>query len=199
MIYRKFATGNARRVRAMRSGKIEVFAILGLTLILIGFSAIPAFTAQNQALSITSPAFRNGDTIPTRYTCSGENISPALKWNDVPQKTESIALIVDDPDAPNGMFVHWVFFNLPAGAGGLPENVRPSKTAEGGTQGLNGRGQVGYTGPCPPPGAPHHYHFRLYALDRKLSLNSAAGASEVESGLKGHVLAASELVGIFGR
>jgi Raf kinase inhibitor-like YbhB/YbcL family protein len=150
-------------------------------------------------LALTSSAFENGGTIPEQYTCSGHNESPALQWTGVPGGTRSLALILDDPDAPMGTFVHWVVYNLSPTATGLPEGVLGTASVADGEQGVNGRGAIGYTGPCPPPGKPHHYHFRLCALDQKLELKAGATAHQVEAAIKGHVLGSAELVGIFAR
>ena len=157
-----------------------------------------AIATAAPTLTLASPAFDNGGTIPRRYTCSGDNESPALKWTGVPGGTRSLALIVADPDAPMGTFVHWVVYNLPPANKGLPESVSATAPGEG-EQGKNGRGTIGYTGPCPPPGRPHHYHFWLYALDQLLELNRGATAPQLEAALRGHIVDRTELVGIFGR
>jgi Raf kinase inhibitor-like YbhB/YbcL family protein len=171
---------------------------------LMGFVLI--FTLQTAAtadpiptLALTSSAFENGGTIPERYTCSGHNESPALEWTGIPRGTRSLVLILDDPDAPMGTFVHWVVYNLSPAADGLPEGMLATASVADSEQGVNGRGEIGYTGPCPPPGEPHHYHFRLYALDRKLELKIGATAHQVEEAIKGHVLGSAVLIGIFGR
>jgi Raf kinase inhibitor-like YbhB/YbcL family protein len=148
--------------------------------------------------ALTSSAFANGGAIPQRYTCSGDNESPALEWSGIPGGTRSLALILADSDAPMGTFVHWVVYNLSATSIGLPEGVLATASPAGGEQGKNGRDAIGYMGPCPPPGKPHHYHFRLYALDQELDLKAGATAAQVEAAIKGHVLGSIELVGIFG-
>jgi Raf kinase inhibitor-like YbhB/YbcL family protein len=153
--------------------------------------------AADPSLVLMSSAFKNGETIPERCTCSGLNKSPALEWRGIPRGTRSLVLILDDPDAPGGTFVHWVVYNLSPTNKELPEGL--SASAPNGEQGENGRGEIGYTGPCPPPGQPHHYHFRLYALDRMLELKPGATAQHVESALTGHVLDSTELIGIFER
>jgi Raf kinase inhibitor-like YbhB/YbcL family protein len=153
----------------------------------------------NPILDITSPAFENGGTIPEKYTCTGHNESPELQWTGVPGGTRSLALILDDPDAPIGTFVHWVIYNLSPTVKGLPEGVLATASIADSEQGVNGSGAIGYIGPCPPPGRPHHYHFRLCALDQKLKLRAGATAHEVEAAMKGHVLGRAELVGIFAR
>jgi Raf kinase inhibitor-like YbhB/YbcL family protein len=171
--------------------------VTGLTLVL---SLRTIATADpDPTLALTSSAFQNGGTIPEQYTCSGDNKSPELQWTGVPGGTRSLALILDDPDAPMGTFVHWVVYNLSPTATGIPERVLGAASVADGKQGINGRDAIGYTGPCPPPGKPHHYHFRLYALDQKLALKAGATAHQVEAAIKGHLLGSAELVGIFAR
>lgn len=160
--------------------------------------AEPAYAQAT--LRLNSSAFASDGAIPKQYTCDGQDYSPALTWTDVPPATKTLALIVDDPDAPRGTFVHWVVYNLPASVRQLDQNVAKAPTiAGGGEQGRNGFGQDGYRGPCPPPGPTHHYHFRLYALDTSLKLGPGAGAAEVEAATQGHVLASAELVGTYHR
>jgi Raf kinase inhibitor-like YbhB/YbcL family protein len=149
---------------------------------------------------LETKAFLKGGDIPSKYTCSGSDVSPALSWRGAPQETKSFALIVDDPDAPSGTFTHWVVYDLPAGAQQLAENV--SKTDDlsgGGRQGRNDFRRSGYGGPCPPPGNPHRYFFRLYALNTLLNLPTGASRRDVESAMRGHVVAQAELMGKFGR
>ena len=149
-------------------------------------------------LSITSPAFDHGDPIPVRYTCDGEDVSPRLEWENVPDGTKSIALIVDDPDAPGGTFVHWVVYDLPAGSDRLVAMMSDtSLEALGGTSGGNDFGKTGYGGPCPPPGEQHRYFFKLYALDTMLDLVDSATKSELLQAMNGHVLAQGELMGTY--
>ena len=151
-------------------------------------------------LELTAAAFRPGGTIPTQFTCGGANISPSLSWNQPPPRTQSFVLIVDDPDALAGTWVHWVIYNLPASARQLPEHVPPGDAvAGGGKQGVNDFPVNGYGGPCPPPGKPHRYFFRLYALDTTLDLREPVHRKNVDSAMKGHVLAQAELMGTFGR
>lgn len=151
-------------------------------------------------MTLNSSAFANNTRIPVGFTCSGDNKSPALSLQGVPSAAKSIALIVKDPDAPSGNFVHWVMFDIATSTAALPEGIPAvPKTAFGAIQGQNGRGETGYTGPCPPPGKDHHYHFRLYALDRELDLTSASSAAQVEAAMQGHVIDQTDLVGIFSR
>jgi Raf kinase inhibitor-like YbhB/YbcL family protein len=151
-------------------------------------------------LVLTSSAFQAGSKIPAQYTCQGADTSPPLSWTDPPSRTQSFVLIMDDPDAPSGTWVHWVVYNLPGTVRSLPENVpKQESLPSGGSQGVTSFEKVGYGGPCPPPGNPHRYFFKLYALDAKLSLKPGASKQAVENAMKGHVLAKTELVGNFGR
>ena len=153
------------------------------------------------SLVISSMAFKDGEYIPTHYTADGRDISPALAWSGTPPGTSSLALILHDPDASRpGGFTHWVIFNLPADSKGLLEGVpRQERLDNGAIQGKNDAGTSGYMGPSPPPGKPHHYHFRLYSLDQPLKLGSSAGRQEVQDNIKGHILAEAELVGLYQR
>ena len=152
------------------------------------------------ALHITSPDFSEGETIPKKFTCDAQDVSPKLEWNKPPANTGSFALIMDDPDAPAGTWVHWVLYDLPADAKELPERVpRQEQLASGAWQGRNDFGKIGYGGPCPPPGKPHRYFFKLYALDTKLNLKSGATKADLERAMKGHILAQAELIGRYGR
>jgi len=152
------------------------------------------------ALRLTSPAFTNGASIPREHTCDGADLSPALQWEDVPAQTRSFALIVDDPDAPAGTWVHWVIFDLPATTRQLARGVPgDGQLPSGARQGRNDFKRVGYGGPCPPRGPAHHYHFRLYALDATLGLSAGASRADVDAAMRGHVLAHAELVGVYQR
>ncbi len=172
---------------------------LVLLCLLTLFASGPA-RAEASKLKLHSIDFAANGPIPVAYTCSGESESPALTWSGVPAAAKVMALIVRDPDAPMGSYVHWVIYNLPASATGLSAAVPATATIDNGAvQGINGRGKIGYQGMCPPPGPAHHYHFRLYALDVKLKLGPGASADEVERAIKGHTLASTELVGTFAR
>jgi len=171
-------------------------ASIGLILALLGANAHPA---QAQ-LSLTSPAIAPGAAIADEYACDGADRSPALAWSGAPESTKSFALIVDDPDAPRGTFIHWLAYNIPASETSLPAGVpQTAEIAGGGTNGINGFGHIGYNGPCPPPGKMHHYHFRLFALDSTLMPGDKPDADAVRSAMSGHVVANSELVGTFQR
>ncbi|MGH7781953.1 MAG: YbhB/YbcL family Raf kinase inhibitor-like protein [Candidatus Binataceae bacterium] len=161
--------------------------------------AAPARAADSNAFAISSVAFAPGAAIAARFSCDGANGSPPLTWSNIPERTKSFALIVSDPDAPSGTFFHWVIFNLPGAARGLPAGIaKTGSLAQGGDQGINSFHQIGYNGPCPPRGSMHHYHFKLYALDSMLELKPGATVDAVGSAASGHVLATAELVGIFG-
>ena len=151
-------------------------------------------------IELTSPAFRDGDTIPKEFTADGKDISPALKWAEPPASTKSFALICDDPDAPRGTWVHWVLYNLPADTRELPQGVPPTASlANGAKQGTNDFGKLGWGGPSPPKGKPHRYVFKLYALDTVPSLDSGAKKSQLVAAMQGHVVAEGQLTGRFGR
>ncbi|MGH9509875.1 MAG: YbhB/YbcL family Raf kinase inhibitor-like protein [Terriglobales bacterium] len=150
--------------------------------------------------TIETTAFEPGGTIPKKFTCDGPDVSPALRWSEPAQGTESFALIADDPDAPVGTWVHWVLFNLPAATRQLPEDVpKVKELSGGGLQGTNDFRKIGYGGPCPPPGKPHRYYFKLYALKAKLNLAAGSTKKDVEQAMKGSVLAQAELMGRYGR
>lgn len=145
---------------------------------------------QTGAFQITSSAFANGATIPDKYTCHAENVSPPLSFNGVPQDTQSLTLIVHDPDAPGGDWTHWLLWNIPPQTTHFPEGTPLS----GSVSGISDFGVPGYGGPCPPSGT-HHYYFELYALDSKLQLPTSSRRSNVESALQGHILAHTVLMG----
>jgi len=152
------------------------------------------------SISLSSAAFTEAGMIPQKYTCDGENISPPLNWTEISQNAKSLVLIVDDPDAPAGIFVHWVLYNVDASLRGLPEDVAKSASVSGiGLQGVNDFRRSGYDGPCPPKGSPHRYYFKLYALDTMLSLKAGASKSEVENAMQGHILAQGQLMGKYSR
>jgi hypothetical protein len=152
------------------------------------------------SLEISSAAFSAGETIPKKFTCDGPDASPKLTWSVPPERTQSFALIMDDPDAPVGTWVHWVLYDLPADTRELAEGVpKQEQLPNGGRQGRNDFGKIGHGGPCPPPGKPHRYFFKLYALDAKLNLKAGATKAEVERAMKGHILAQAELMGRYGR
>jgi Raf kinase inhibitor-like YbhB/YbcL family protein len=150
------------------------------------------------AFQITTTAFRDGSSIPKKFSCDGPDVSPALSWGDPPAGTRSLAIIADDPDAPAGTWVHWVLYDLPADTRKLPEGVaKDRELPNGALQGRNDFGKIGYNGPCPPRGSEHRYFFKLYALDSRTGLKAGATKSELERAMKGHVLAQAQLIGKF--
>ncbi|RMF89683.1 MAG: YbhB/YbcL family Raf kinase inhibitor-like protein [Methanobacteriota archaeon] len=153
-----------------------------------------------QTITLTSTAFEEGGTIPLQHTCDGEDISPSLSWEGIPHGTRSLALIMDDPDAPAGTWVHWVIYNIPGDRAGLPEGVPAEESlADGTLQGTNDFRRIGYGGPCPPRGPPHRYYFKLYALDTALDLPAGASKAELERAMDGHIIGRGELMGRYGR
>ncbi len=154
-------------------------------------------------LTLTSPAFLDGDSIPARYTCEGTNVSPPLAWSNIPAGTRSLVLIVDDPDAPDPkaplrVWVHWVLYNLPPDSEGLVEDVAPDELPAGSRRGLNDWKRTEYGGPCPPIGR-HRYFHKLYALDIELAEESSLTKSALAKAMEGHVLAQAELMGTYER
>lgn len=144
-------------------------------------------------MELKSPAFEKGGNIPAKYTCDGDDVSPPLEIVDIPEDTETLALVMDDPDAPMGVFDHWVVWNIPADTTSIPENTQPE-----GTPGRNDFGRLDYGGPCPPSGT-HTYRFKLYALDRDLDLPRGSAKGELQREMEGHVLDESLLTGDYSR
>lgn len=172
--------------------RLMVLVIL-LILALIGGGEV-------MALEINSPSFKDGDSIDAKYTCKGADLSPPLNWGDAPEGTKSFALICDDPDAPFMTWVHWVIYDIPADATGLPEacakdNVLPNNAK----QGITDFRKIGYGGPCPPPGGPHRYFFKLYALDTMLNLKPGITKEQLLEAMEGHILGEAQLIGKFKR
>jgi Raf kinase inhibitor-like YbhB/YbcL family protein len=151
-------------------------------------------------IKLTSAAFGEGTPIPVKHTGQGDDVSPALQWTGVPAGAKSLALICDDPDAPAGTWVHWVIWNIPPDATGLPEAV-PQKVElnDGSKQGQNDFRQTGYGGPMPPPGKPHRYFFKVYALDLQPDLKPGATKARLLDAMKGHILAEGQLMGTYQR
>jgi hypothetical protein len=159
-------------------------------------------TAKEPAMSIQiiSTAFSEGQPIPQKYTCQGSDFSPPLAWTNTPPNAKSLALIADDPDAPAGTWVHWVLYDLPATATELAENTpKTPQLPAGARQGNNSSHGIGYEGPCPPPGKPHRYFFKLYALDTLLNLKPGVTKKDLLKAMEGHVLAEGQLMGTYQR
>jgi Raf kinase inhibitor-like YbhB/YbcL family protein len=152
------------------------------------------------SLKIVSRAFTHGKFIPDKYTCNGKNVSPPLEWTDVPNATKELVLIVDDPDAPSGTFVHWLLYGIQPAESALDEGVSAETASlpNGARQGLNGFHKIGYAGPCPPSGT-HRYYFHLYAIDSNLNLSPKANREQVDEASKQHILEEAELMGYYAK
>lgn len=166
----------------------------------------PKIKGGKMTISVTSPSFGPNEYIPLKHACGGKDISPELTWTNLPPGARSVAVIMDDPDAPPGTWVHWIIFDIPAALGGLPENLPKSPSLpDGSKQGLvwgvadADCGRTGYYGPCPPPGKPHRYFFRVYALDKVLGLSPDTPRNALLKAMRGHILAQGELVGLYKR
>ena len=156
--------------------------------------------SQTGKMTLKSAGFKDGAPIPKIYSCEGEDLSPELAWSGAPAGTKSFALICDDPDAPVGTWVHWVIYNIPGSCSSLPKGVpQKARLENGALQGVNSWPKTGYNGPCPPPGKPHRYFFRLYALDSVLELKENASKEELLKALKGRILGEAELMGTYRR
>ena len=190
-----------RRI-TVRPAALGGLAMAPLTL--VACLAVEGEEPGSDPMEISSSAFQAEGRIPTRFTCDGEDVSPPLSWTGLPDGTRSLVLIMDDPDAPPGTWVHWVLYGLPGESRGLDEGVAKSErlddgSLQGACWGVRSFSRVGYYGPCPPPGSPHRYVFRLYALDAKLDLPPRETKDRVLQALEGHVLAEAQLVGLYGR
>lgn len=155
-----------------------------------------AFSQGKNNMNITSTAFAQGQKIPAIHTCDGEDQSPPLSFRNVPEKTVSLALLMDDPDAPGGTFIHWLVWNIDPKQNGLSSGIKESEANI--VQGTNSAHKIGYKGPCPPSGS-HRYFFKLYALDAKLNLKPGASFDEFKKAIENHVIAKAELMGTFQR
>ena len=175
-----------------------------LTLLIIMILLLTGCIAKEnkymEKISIQAEGFNEGDMIPDEFTCKGRDISPSISWKGIPAGTQSITLIMDDPDAPGGTFVHWVIYNIPSQTWNLPKGMPQDKTlADGSMQGMTDFGQPGYGGPWPSSGKTHRYFFKVYALDMKINLPAQASKNQVESAMKGHILAEGALMGTYRR
>jgi Raf kinase inhibitor-like YbhB/YbcL family protein len=179
----------------------QITGIFFFAALLIGNAAAQQLSGRSAAMKLTSSAFAHNGAIPKKYTCDGGDVSPPLSWSDVPAGAKSLALVVDDPDAPDPAapqmtWVHWVLYNLPPSAGGLAEGAKalPASTAEG----INDWQRTGYGGPCPPVGR-HRYFHKLYALDTVIQGLSRPNKAVIEKAMQGHIVARAELVGTYER
>lgn len=182
---------------------MHIFVVLAAVLSATTFAALWASSAHGDTVmsfTLSSPSFSNGGNIDKKFTCDGADLSPQLAWNEPPAGTKTLALLADDPDAPVGNWNHWTLWNLPASSRGLSEGVsQQARLPDGTQQGLNDFRKTGYNGPCPPPGKPHRYYFKLFALDATLDLKPVASKKELEAAMKGHILAHGEWMGRYGR
>jgi Raf kinase inhibitor-like YbhB/YbcL family protein len=161
---------------------------------------LAAAPAKEANMECSTPDWPAGGSIPKAFTADGTDLSPALAWTGAPAGTRAFALVVDDPDAPGGTWVHWVVYDLPAGAAGLARNQpRGPVLGDGARQGRNSWGRLGWNGPSPPPGRPHRYFFKLYALSAPLGVEPGATAQQVAGAMQGKVLAEASLMGTYGR
>lgn len=168
--------------------------IVGASAIFVAATAIVvSFAAGGANMKITSSAFQEGGNIPSKFSCDGANTSPPLQIADVPSEAKSLALVVDDPDAPSGLFTHWIVWNISPQTNSVGEGSAPK-----GVQGTSDFGKSGYGGPCPPSGA-HRYYFKIFALDRQLDLPSGAKRGQLDAAMKGHVIAQGALMGRYSR
>src|SRR5262245_2446336 len=162
--------------------------------------ALAALGGTAMAFELTSPAFKQGGDIPQQHTCDGADRSPPLAWTLPPPRTKAFALVCEDPDAPSGLWVHWVLWGIPAATSKLSEGVKPDPTLpDGSRHGENDFGKLGHNGPCPPRGTPHRYFWKLYALDTTPDLQPGATRQQLLDAIKGHILAETELMGRYGR
>lgn len=190
----------------MKNRSLFFFPLLLIILVACaGESKTPAPAGQSTpvVLTITSQVFREGSPIPTRYTCVGEDLSPALEFGQPPSGTKSLALLMDDPDAPGGTWTHWILYNLPVDTASLEEGASKAKgqtfqLPSGAEQGKTSFGRADYGGPCPPSGT-HHYNFRLYALDTTLPSGAALDRSAFLNAIDGHILGQGTLIGTFSK
>ena len=178
-----------------------VLILLFLVFTLFPFDKAAIATNTDQFI-LKSPSFTEGSMIPKKFTCEGENISPELIWENLPEGTVSLVLICEDPDAPVGIWTHWVLYNIPTGLHSIPENLNSHEdliTQEKILVGMNDFKKLGYGGPCPPPGKPHRYFFRLLALNTKLDQKTGLNRDQVLAAIKGKVIEEAQLVGLYSR
>jgi hypothetical protein len=179
---------------------LSVVGLVGSLADISGAAPIEPAKEKTMSIQITSSAFAEGQPIPDKYTCQGKDISPPLHWTNTPPNTKSLALVADDPDAPMGTWVHWVLYDLPPATTQLLEDTpRTQSLSDGARQGLNDFRRWGYGGPCPPPGKPHRYYFKLYALDIVLGLKPGATKKDVERAMEKHILGQGQLMGTYKR
>jgi Raf kinase inhibitor-like YbhB/YbcL family protein len=173
---------------------------LTLLLFVLGFPLLGTCAPESWSMEITSSAFQNNGNIPRAYACDGADLSPPLAWQNAPSGSATFALIVDDPDAPAGIWVHWLLYELPGSAKEIAAGIaRSEMLPNGAKQGINDFGRVGYGGPCPPPGSAHRYSFKLYALDAHVTLKPRATKNQLLDAIQGHTIGTAEIVGRYNR
>jgi Raf kinase inhibitor-like YbhB/YbcL family protein len=194
----EYSTSYGKKIMTKISRDSGWLFYLGILFILVGCqnqaATLSTEGAIDMTIQITSTAFSEGGKIPRVYTCDDQNVSPPLAWTGVPTNTVSLAVIMDDPDAPSGTWVHWVLYNLPPDITSLEQG----KTGLG-TDGKNDFNRTGYGGPCPPRGTNHRYFIKVYALDTRMDLKPGATKAQAESAMRGHILAQGQLMGKYGR
>jgi Raf kinase inhibitor-like YbhB/YbcL family protein len=180
--------------------RLAFFILVSCCSLLLASSVLSAEPKASKKMTLRSPAFQSGADIPRKYTCDADDVSPPLHWQNTPAGTQAYALIAEDPDAPGGIWVHWVAYDLPAKTAALTEALPKTETlANGAKQGVNDFRKVGYGGPCPPPGPAHRYYFKLYALDIATALRPRASKAQLLEAIKGHVLGEADLMGRYKR
>lgn len=198
-----FLKNKKREVRMLRNSSVMIEGVverfLRLAIAFVLFLILFGYGGAAMAFELTSTAFGNGEAIPQQYTCDGPDISPPLQWTSPPAGTKSLALICDDPDAPVGIWVHWVLYGLSADTRELSEGIPKKKVKGDRKQGKNDFGRLGYGGPCPPRGPAHRYFFKLYALDLEAVLSPGMTKANLLKAIEGHILAEAKLMGRYGR
>lgn len=199
-----FARISARHVAGWSSVLVAIAAASLVVAVCARSSSPTSLMGRNGdapvAFTISSNSFSNGGDIAKKFTCDAADVSPQLAWSEPPAATKSLALLVDDPDAPVGNWTHWVMWNVPPQVRQLAEGVsKIAQLPDGSQQGLNDFRKPGYNGPCPPPGKPHRYYFKLFALDTALDLKNTSGKRELEAAMKGHIVAETEWMGRYRR
>jgi len=180
--------------------RISTLVMAAMCVVLLCGSVSVVAQGGAMVFTLSSPDFSNGQEIPKKFTCDAGDVSPTLSWSGPPAGTISFALIADDPDAPAGTWTHWILYDLPVATKNLPESVpKVDVLTTGGKQGRNDFQKIGYGGPCPPPGKPHRYFFRLYALDEAVNLKPGIGRADVERAMQGHILKVAEWIGTYKR
>lgn len=191
---------NSRSYRWLGVLGMVLVMLVGIQSARVDMTKAAELGADDKVFTISSSSFSSGGEIPKKFSCDDADVSPELIWVGAPAGMGSFALIADDPDAPAGTWTHWVLFDLPAQTTELPEGVaKVDEVPTGGRQGRNDFGKIGYSGPCPPPGKPHRYFFKVYALDRMLNLRPGVSKKEVEQAMQGHILGKAELTGKYRR